>query len=222
MAGGNGTLLGFINRYVKLAIAKQHWKQRNAHNGTWLANAAIGLDNISVGRYTYGPIEVSTSAKNPHLHIGSFCSIASGVIFLTGNEHPLDRLSTYPFSVQLLGQSEPEALSKGGIVVDDDVWIGLGALILDGVHVGQGAVIAARAVVTKDVEPYAVVGGCPAHTIKKRFDEETIRELLKIDWSLVDADFVRAHPEWFVDNAASASSAERVAAALSSTTEVIK
>lgn len=213
---------GFLNRYVELAKAKQRWKQRNAHNGTWLANAAIGLDNISIGRYTYGPIEVSTSAKNPHLHIGSFCSIASGVIFLTGNEHPLDRLSTYPFSVRLLGQSEPEALCKGGIVVDDDVWIGLDALILDGVHVGQGAVIAARAVVTKDVEPYAIVAGCPARTIKKRFDEETVYELLKIDWSLIDADFVRAHPEWFVDNIASADAATRVVRALSSTTEVIK
>lgn len=142
---GENALLGFIRRHIDLAKAKLHWKQTNAHNGTWLENAPVGMDNISIGRYTYGPIEISTSLEKPTLRIGCFCSVATGVKFLTGNEHPLNRVSTYPFSVKLLGQTTSEALSKGGIVVGDDVWIGVDALILDGVTIGQGAVIGARA-----------------------------------------------------------------------------
>ena len=191
-------MLGSIGRYINLAKAKFHWRQDNRDNGTWLEKTPVGTDNVSIGRYTYGPIEISTSVENPTLRIGSFCSISTGVKFLTGNEHPLDLLSTYPFSVKLLGQSAPEALSKGGIVVGDDVWIGLDALILDGVTIGQGAVVAARAVVTHDVEPYAIVGGCPARTIRKRFEDATISKLLEIDWSRVNAEFVQSHRDFFV------------------------
>ncbi len=84
-------------------------------------------------------------------------------------------------------------LGGGGIVVEDDVWIGFGATILSGVHIGQGAVVAAGALVTKDVPPYAIVGGVPAKLIKYRFEQELVRELVDIDYSRLDKQDVREH-----------------------------
>jgi serine acetyltransferase len=86
-----------------------------------------------------------------------------------------------------------EAFSKGNIVIDDDVWIGYGVTILSGVHIGQGAVVAAGAVVTKDVPPYAIVGGVPAKIIKYRFSPEIIEELMKIDYSKLEEDDIKNH-----------------------------
>ena len=90
---------------------------------------------------------------------------------------------------------QPEAVGKGGIIIGDDVWIGYRATILDGVTIGQGAVVAAGAVVTKNVPPYAVVAGIPARVVRKRFDEETIRSLLDFDLSKIDKKFVERHLE---------------------------
>ena len=127
-----------IKEAVRLDIAKIKWRRRNPGNGTYLDGHAVGFDNISVGDWSYGPLRVITSTPNPSIRIGRFCSIAEGVSFVTCDEHPLDRLSTFPFRVRVLGESEPEAFGKGGIVVDDDVWIGYGATVLDGVHIGRG------------------------------------------------------------------------------------
>ena len=84
-------------------------------------------------------------------------------------------------------------MSKGDITVDNDVWIGYGATIMSGVHIGQGAIVAAGAVVTKDVPPYAIVGGVPAKVIKYRFEPELIKELLKIDYSKLTKEKVEKH-----------------------------
>lgn len=86
-----------------------------------------------------------------------------------------------------------DAFSKGDIIVDDDVWIGYGATIMSGVHIGQGAVVAAGAVVTKDVPPYAIVGGVPAKVIKYRFEPEMIEELLKVDYSKLTKEDIEKH-----------------------------
>ena len=94
----------------------------------------------------------------------------------------------------MLGESL-EGTSKGDIIVADDVWIGYRATILSGVHIGQGAVIAAGAVVTKDVPPYAIVGGVPARVIKYRFPEEMVGELMRIDYSKLTEEMVREHIE---------------------------
>ena len=104
----------------------------------------------------------------------------------------MQNISTFPFKVSF-SLEEYEATSKGNIVIDDDVWIGYGATILSGVHIGQGAVIAAGAVVTKDVPPYAIVGGVPAKVIKYRFPQEMIEALLKIDYSKLDKNMISAH-----------------------------
>lgn len=173
---------------VKLA-----WKKRNSDNAVYLVDNPVGISNISVGPFSYGPIRVVTSAANPRIQIGTFCSIASNVTLVTDNEHPLDCVSTFPFKVFVLGLPVREATGKGGIVIDDDVWIGYGATILDGVHIGRGGVIAAGAVVTRDVEPYTIVGGVPAKPIKKRFSKEVVDRLLKLDYSKVDRNFVETH-----------------------------
>jgi len=132
-----------------------------------------------VGVKTYGPIWASCSG-NPmeSLEIGHYCSIATGTKFILGSEHPYTNLSTFPFKVKCFAH-EYEATNKGPINIGDDVWIGEDSLILSGVTVGQGAIIAARSVVVKNVPPYSIVGGNPAKVIKKRFDEETINILIK-------------------------------------------
>ena len=123
------------------------------------------------------------------LKIGKFCSIACGTKFLFNSaNHALDSLSTYPFPLffeewNLEKEKVTEAWdNRGDIVIGNDVWIGYEAVILSGVTIGDGAIIGTRAVVTKDVPPYTIVGGVPAKPIRKRFDEKVIEELLKIKW----------------------------------------
>lgn len=123
------------------------------------------------------------------LQIGKFCSIACGAKFLFNSaNHALSSLSTYPFPIffeewGLEKEDVAEAWdNKGDIIIGNDVWIGYEAVILAGVTIGDGAIIGARAVVTKDVPPYTIVGGVPAKPIRKRFNEETIDILLKLKW----------------------------------------
>ena len=127
--------------------------------------------------------------NNDRLIIGKFCSIACGAKFLFNSaNHSMMSLSTYPFPIffEEWGLDKMQVASawdnKGNIVIGNDVWIGYEAVILAGVTIGEGAIIGARAVVTKDVPPYTVVGGVPAKQIKKRFSEQTINELLKLKW----------------------------------------
>ncbi|MEA4932731.1 MAG: CatB-related O-acetyltransferase [Lawsonibacter sp.] len=127
--------------------------------------------------------------NHDRLIIGKFCSIACGAKFLfTSANHTMKSLSTYPFQIffEEWGLDIKDVASawdnKGDIVIGNDVWIGYEAVILSGVHIGDGAIIGARAVVTRDVPPYTVVGGIPAKDIKKRFDEETIQKLQQFEW----------------------------------------
>ena len=148
---------------------------------------------VHVGKKTYGVIDVRTYGKTDrHLYIGNYCSIAGDVTFHLSPNHHLERISTFPF-----GGDAENSLSKGDIVVDDDVWIGHHATILTGVHIGQGAVVAAGAVVSKDVPPYAIVGGVPAKIIKYRFSEDMIKKLLEIDFSRITEDFLDKHEDLF-------------------------
>lgn len=123
------------------------------------------------------------------LQIGKFCSIACGAKFLFNSaNHTLSSLSTYPFPLffeewRLEKKDVINAWdNKGDIVIGNDVWIGYEAVILAGVTIGDGAIIGTRAVVTKDIPPYTIVGGVPAEPIKKRFPKETISALLEIQW----------------------------------------
>ncbi len=123
------------------------------------------------------------------LKVGKFCSIACGVKFLfTSANHTMHSISTYPFPIffEEWGLDVTNITSawdnKGDIVIGNDVWIGYEAIVLSGVTIGDGAIIGTRAVVTKDVPPYTIVGGIPAKPIRKRFSDEVISKLLELQW----------------------------------------
>ena len=172
------------------------WRKRNKHNYTTLVNPSA-LNHVHVGKMTYGPINAQCFGKNDgHLHIGHFCSIAQEVTFLLSGNHTMDTLSTYPFEAYCFDE-EGASLSKGDIIIGDDVWIGYRSIILSGVKIGQGAVVAAGSLVLKDVPPYAVVGGVPAKVIKYRFDSELRKCLEKVDYNKIDTDIVKSNEELF-------------------------
>ena len=166
-----------------------------------ISQAADLRGHFSIGAFsTISP----TDGIGRFLHnvsIGRYCSIAAGV-WISPHEHPAAWLTTSPcvygggaflWARRILGRSPvvpmPHACTKP-VKIGNDVWIGQGAFIKGGVSIGDGAVVAAHAVVTKDVPPYAIVGGVPAKVIKYRFDEETIGRLLKLRWWDYDiADF---------------------------------
>lgn len=142
--------------------------------------------NYSVGRFSYGAPapNVMQFLRDANLKIGSFCCFAGGVTILLGGEHNPHWVTTYNFDLiydefrDVVGRS----YTKGDVVIGNDVWVGQDALILSGVRIGDGAVIGARSVVAKNVEPYSIVVGNPAREIRKRFDDDTITKLLKIKW----------------------------------------
>lgn len=161
----------------------------------------IKTDNIEVGDYTIyndfydDPREFEKNNVLYHypinkdkLIIGKFCSIACRAKFLmTSGNHAMSSLSTYTFPI--FNEEWNQSLNvkdawdnKGDIIIGNDVWIGYEAIIMSGVKIGDGAIIGTRAVVTKDVQPYTIVGGVPAKVIKKRYDDYTISKLLKIKW----------------------------------------
>ena len=184
-------LYGF-RQYVKRRERIKKWRELNGHNETSPIND-FNFSSVTVGKYTYGGIQVYNFNSTERLKIGNFCSIASDVMFILNAEHNLSMVSTFPFKAKCLYTGELEAASKGDIIVEDDVWIGYKATILSGVHIHQGAVIASGAVVTKDVPPYAIVGGVPAKTIRYRFKQDVINYLLSFDFEKLDKDIIRNH-----------------------------
>lgn len=185
------TLIGLLIRHIKTNIYRTKWKNKNKHNNTEIANN-FNQDLVTVGNWSYGPINLVTYNDKSRLKIGNFVSIAHDVTFLLDTEHHTDTISSFPFTTAVLHEGE-ESFSKGDIVVEDDVWIGYGATILSGVTIHQGAIIAAHAVVTKDVPAYAIVGGVPAKVIKYRFNENLREELKKIDYSKLDEGQIKKH-----------------------------
>jgi acetyltransferase-like isoleucine patch superfamily enzyme len=168
-----------LNR-LKLYLFRYKWRKVNRHNET-LALNIFDKGRVSVGKKTYGGLHVMTYCNTcSKLVIGSYCSIASGVFFLLDSEHPIHTISTYPFKVKCFGY-EAEAISKGNIIIENNVWIGANTIIVFGIKIGQGAIIASGSVVVKDVEPYAIVGGNPARFIKYRFGEKIRQRLQEID-----------------------------------------
>src|SRR4030095_4728392 len=116
---------------------------------------------------------------NEKIRIGNFVSIANEVIFMLGGSHNMNFLSTYPFKTKLRNGDNDIPISKGPIVIEDDVWIGTRSTILSGVTIEKGAVIAACSVVTRNVPPYSIVAGNPAKVIKYRFDDHVREYMIK-------------------------------------------
>lgn len=154
--------------------------------GSLTTAEAIAAGRASVGRHTYGSFKVNAGRSDrARLKIGAFCSIAYGVEFSLGGNHRADWISTYPFRVMwgLPGAfTDGHPRSERDTEVGNDVWIGAQALILPGAKIGDGAVVAARAVVTGEVRPYAIVGGVPARELRRRFDDRQIELLLELRW----------------------------------------
>lgn len=175
----------------------------------------VANPQIEVGEYTYydDPEDSEGFERNvlylfpfvgDRLVIGRYCAIARGVKFvMNGANHKLSGFSTYPFNIFSPDWARvtplPEELPfKGDTVVEHDVWLGYEALVMPGVRIGSGAIVAARAVVTADVPPYAVVGGNPARVLKMRYDEDRVARLLRIAWWHWDADKVTRNLEHIV------------------------
>ena len=175
---------------------------RTGDTQTVYLNAVVKDPSIEVGDYTIYNDFVSNPLlfeqnnvlyhypiNHERLIIGKFCSIACGTKFLfSGANHTLRSLSTYTFPLFYedwnLEKSNVSDTwdNKGDIVIGNDVWIGYEAIIMAGVHIGNGAIIATRAVVTKDVPPYTIVGGIPAKPIRRRFNDDTIQKLEILKW----------------------------------------
>ena len=181
--------MSYLKKVIRLFIFRRKWRKNNRHNNTYAVDV-FPISVAKVGRFSYGGLNIFTFGEGYKVKIGDFCSIGPNVLFVLKADHPINYLSTFPFKVKVLGE-QYEATSKGDIVLDDDVWIGANATILSGVHIGQGAIVGAGAVVVSDVPPYAIVGGVPAKVIKYRFSEEIINELVKLDYSKIDSSHIK-------------------------------
>lgn len=179
----------------------QNPRPMEGHPRVGFLKPLVADPQIEIGDYTYyddpeGPEHFVAKCVLYHypfigdrLVIGRFCAIAAKVLFImNGANHSMSGLTTYPFNIFGQGWEEgfdPEAWAdavRGDTVVGNDVWIGYEATIMPGVTIGDGAVIAAKSVVSRDVPPYAVVAGNPARVVRQRFDDETVARLLAIGW----------------------------------------
>jgi len=139
--------------------------------------------SYKIGRGSFGTPRIEKWKINcGTLEIGNFCSIARNVTIFLGGDHHTEWVTTSVVSDYLGIRGYPQVRTDGNVIIGNDVWIGTEAFILSGLKIGDGAVIGARAVVAKDVPPYSVVVGNPARVVKKRFSEDIINKLLKIEW----------------------------------------
>lgn len=142
--------------------------------------------HVSVGRHTYGLSKrmlVRPTAAAP-IAIGAFCSIGPDVMIFGQADHPVHLASTFPFRSLMLRPEDglQDAVTRGGVTIGNDVWIGARAIILSGVTIGHGAVIGAGAVVSRDVPPYGIAVGNPARVVRHRFPAEVVARLLAVAW----------------------------------------
>ncbi|MCL9809124.1 CatB-related O-acetyltransferase [Flavobacterium luminosum] len=172
-----------IKRYFLSKYNNVDWRLRNPHNYTTISKNVKNSALIQVGKYSYGEINVqSFENENEKLIIGNFVSIADNVVFVLGGNHQISAFTTYPLKAIF---SEPfskdDAQTKGAVVIEDEVWIGTNVMIMSGVTIGKGAIIAAGSIVVKDVAPFSIVGGNPADFLKWRIPENLIHKRSKMN-----------------------------------------
>lgn len=157
-------------------------------------------ERVTIGEYTYGLSNANflLFKSDDRVRIGRYCCFAQGVLIIASGEHNYRAVSNFPFDAHYLNNGvDKDTFSKGEIEIGNDVWVGARATILSGVKIGDGAVIAAGALVAKNVPPYAIVGGVPAGIIKYRFSEEVIESLLRISWWKWDPEFLGRNVDSF-------------------------
>ena len=180
------SILRKVKSYILMYYHKKQWRSKNPNNDT-IAETMFVRENVTVGDYTYGPLNIEHYYRDAKLSIGRYCSIAKNVRFILGGNHGTKAITTYPFGPRVyykFGGNMGISKYNINIVVEDDVWLGYDALILPGVTIGRGSVIGARSVVTKNVPPYSVYAG--TKIVKKRFSDEIIDKLMEIDYSAVN------------------------------------
>lgn len=184
---------------IKKLIFKYKWYLKNPNSNTKAINI-FPMNKVSVGKYTYGPLDVRFYGNdNESLLIGSYCCISEGVKFILGGEHHPEYLSNYPFYLNWgIGNDLLDRNTKGPIIIEDDVWIGFNSIILSGVKIGQGAIIAAGSVVTKDVPAYSIY--TTNKILKYRFSPEICSKLKKFDYSNLNKDDIIKNIDNFYKN----------------------
>lgn len=186
-------MLNDVINFFKYPIKKIYWRIKNKENLTFMTRN-FGIKYVKVGRGTYGPLSVySFGSEDERLEIGNYCCIGPKTNFLLGGEHNYKKFSSYPFEEVIFKKGSSD--TKGPIIVGDDVWFGYGCTILSGVKIGQGAVIGAGSIVSKDVPPYAIFAN--GEVIKYRFDKEITEKLLKIDYSKLNEKKIKENLELF-------------------------
>jgi virginiamycin A acetyltransferase len=190
-------LLRSLVRAIEKRSFEEKWRKINPHNETKVDGRIFPMEIVTVGKGTYGTITIQSLYITPNekLVIGNYVSIAPNVTFLLGVNHQIDTATTFPFHSKLIQRSPIDAISNGPIVIEDEVWIGTGAMIFSGVKVGKGAIVAAGALVTKDVQPYAIVGGNPARVIRSRFSDDIIQILKPIHFANFPNEWIKQNIE---------------------------
>jgi acetyltransferase-like isoleucine patch superfamily enzyme len=166
------------------------------------AEVAPPTGQVKIGKFTTGSPKILSWRKDDKLVVGKFTMFATGVIILAGGEHNLERVTCYTLKnlFHISDDSDIDSASKGPVIIGNDVWVGANAIILSGVKIGDGAIIGAGSVVTKDIPPYAIVGGNPSQIIRYRFSEDRIAKLLKIAWWNWSEDKIAANIDYFYGN----------------------
>ena len=198
-------LSSWLFRLIKAVNLEFKYKNKNLKIST-LSNARqcffgekntiyphVSLNEVSLGDLTY----IAAGTEISKTKIGKFCSIGPGCKIGLG-KHPSNTfVSTHPVFFSTLNQSQISFADKDyfeefeNIVIGNDVWLGANVIVVDGVTISDGSIVAAGSVVTKDIPPYAIVGGVPAKIIKYRFEEDEIKQLLKIKWWDMNIDYLR-------------------------------
>ena len=137
---------------------------------------------LTVGKHTYGIPKIYVAHPSDRVEIGAFCSVGPDVTLVPGGTHAIHGPSTFPLGRRLVGSDVDYSAPRGPIEIGHDCWLGTGSMILSGVTLGIGTVVAAGAVVTRSTEPHSIVAGVPARVIGRRFDAETSRRVLDSEW----------------------------------------
>lgn len=185
----------------KFSCMAYAWRRKNRHNKTFAARY-FPIDIVTVGKHSYGMLDVRTFYKGAgeELFIGNYVSIAENVIFILGGQHQTKTLAPFPLRAYFTrNDNDKDSMSKGPIVVQDEVWIGTRAIILSGVTIGKGAIIGAGTIVSKDIPPYSMVAGNPARILKYRFSAEIINKIQNLRLADIPEKVIEGNLELFYE-----------------------